>query len=94
MRMATENPDWGYRRLQGALSNLEHTVPRGTIAHILKKHGIEPPLERSRQTTWKDFLTQHWERLRRLTSLPWEYGRVVGCSAFCCCFLSSCQPDG
>jgi putative transposase len=61
VRMATENRDWGYRRIQGALSNLGHTVARGTIANILKKHGIEPAPERSRQTTWKDFLTQHWE---------------------------------
>lgn len=61
VRMATENRDWGYRRIQGALSNLGHTVARGTIANILKKHGIDPAPERSRQTTWKDFLTQHWE---------------------------------
>jgi putative transposase len=61
VRMATENRDWGYRRIQGALSNLGHTVARGTIANILKKHGIDPAPERSRQTTWKEFLTQHWE---------------------------------
>ena len=61
VRVATENRDWGYRRIQGALSNLGHTVARGTIANILKKHGIDPAPERSRQTTWKEFLTQHWE---------------------------------
>jgi hypothetical protein len=38
--MATENRDWGYRRIQGALSNLGHMVARGTVANILKKHGI------------------------------------------------------
>ena len=61
VRMAIENRDWGYRRIQGALSNLRHMVARGTVANILKKHGIDPAPERSRQTTWKDFLTQHWE---------------------------------
>jgi putative transposase len=45
----------------GALSNLGRTVARGTIANILKKHGIDPASERSRQATWKGFLTQHWE---------------------------------
>ena len=39
-RMATENRNWGYRR--GALSNLGHSVARGTIAKILKRHGLEP----------------------------------------------------
>src|SRR5215831_15028205 len=63
VRMAVENRDWGYRRIQGALSNLAHGVARGTIANILKKHGIEPATERTRKTTWKEFLSRHWELL-------------------------------
>src|SRR5215469_10608527 len=42
IRMAEENRDWGYRRILGALSNLGHQLARGTIANILKRHGIEP----------------------------------------------------
>jgi putative transposase len=61
VRMAEENRDWGYRRIQGALSNLGHEIARSTIAEILERHGIEPMPERSRKTTWKDFLTRHWE---------------------------------
>jgi putative transposase len=59
--MALENRDWGYRRIVGALSNLGYRLARGTIANILKQHGIEPAPERSRKTTWKEFLSQHWE---------------------------------
>jgi len=61
LRMAEENPAWGYRRIQGALSNLGHELARSTIAQILERHGMEPAPERSRKTTWKEFLTQHWE---------------------------------
>src|SRR3954452_2576907 len=61
VRLAQENRGWGYRRLQGALSRLGHALARSTIAHILQRHGLEPAPERSRKTTWKDFLTQHWE---------------------------------
>jgi putative transposase len=61
VRMARENRDWGYERIQGALSNLGHAVARTTIADILRRHGIEPAPERSRKTTWKEFLSQHWE---------------------------------
>ena len=61
IRLAHENRDWGYERIQGALFNLGHSVARSTIAEILKRHGIEPAPERSRKTTWKEFLTRHWE---------------------------------
>ena len=61
VEMATENRDWGYRRILGALSNLGHRIGRGTVANILRKNGIEPAPERKRKTTWKEFLTRHWE---------------------------------
>jgi len=36
VRMATEDPKWGYTRIQGALKNVGHRVARSTIASILK----------------------------------------------------------
>src|SRR5215471_6403127 len=62
-RMAKENRSWGYRRIQGALSNLGHLLAFKTIANILKGHRIEPAPERTRKTTWKEFLTRHWEQI-------------------------------
>lgn len=35
----------------------------GTIANILKKHGIAPAPERNRKTTWKEFLSRHWTQI-------------------------------
>ena len=61
VRMATENRDWGYRRIEGALANLGHEVARSTVANILKEHGLEPAPERNRKTTWKEFLSRHRE---------------------------------
>ena len=63
VRMARENPGWGYTRIQGALANLEHRVGRGTIANVLKRSGIEPSPERGKRTTWPTFLKAHWKTL-------------------------------
>jgi hypothetical protein len=61
VQLATKNRDWGYRRILGALCNLGYRIDRGTVANILEQHGIEPARERKRKTTWKEFLTRHWE---------------------------------
>jgi putative transposase len=63
VRMAHENPRWGYTRIQGALANLSHKVGRGTIANVLKRNGIEPSPERGRRTRWSTFLKAHWKVL-------------------------------
>jgi len=59
MRMALENPKWGYTRIQGALANLRHAVARGTVANVLKANGIEPVPERGKHARWPTFLKAH-----------------------------------
>ena len=61
VRIATDNPTWGYTRIQGALKNLGHRVGRSTIARILHAHGLPPVPERP--TSWQTFLHAHWEAI-------------------------------
>ncbi len=63
LRMARENPGWGYTRIRGALANLKYKVSRTTIANILREHGIEPAPERGKRMLWRTFLKAHWESL-------------------------------
>ena len=63
VRMAVENPQWGYTRIRGALSNLGHEIARTTVKRILHDHGIDPAPERSRRLPGKTFLQAHWEGL-------------------------------
>ncbi|MGH7753853.1 MAG: integrase core domain-containing protein, partial [Gemmatimonadales bacterium] len=58
LRMATENPGWGYTRIQGALKNLGHGVARSTVAKALKANGIPPAPDRP--SSWRTFLRAHW----------------------------------
>jgi transposase InsO family protein len=60
LRMANDNPTWGYTRIRGALSNLAHDISRNTIKRILQEAGITPVPERSKRTSWSDFLRAHW----------------------------------
>jgi hypothetical protein len=63
VRMADENPTWGYTRIQGALTSVGRRVGRSTIARILKRHGV-PPVA-TRPTSWQTFLRAHNDRRRR-----------------------------
>ena len=87
VRLATENRDWGYRRIQGALANLGHVVARGTVANILKEHGLEPAPERNRKTTWKEFLSRHWEVMVAADFFTIEVWTRSGLTRFMVLFL-------
>ena len=66
LRFASENPTWGYDRIQGSLANVGYHISDTTVGNILKAHGIEPAPDRQQKTTWC------W---RRSTSRPSKSGR-------------------
>ena len=87
LRLADENRNWGYRRIQGALFNLGHDIARSTIAAILQRHGIEPAPGRSRKRTWKEFLTQHWDLIVAADFFTIEAWTRVGLERFIILFF-------
>ena len=40
VRMAKENPSWGYDRIVGAMANLGHWLCDQTVGNILRRHGL------------------------------------------------------
>ena len=56
LRMARENPRWGYRRIQGELVGLGHAVAASTVWKIMKGAGLDPAPRRS-GPTWQQFLS-------------------------------------
>ena len=58
IRMARENPSWGYSRIQGALGDLGHRVGRSTVARILTAEGMKPAPDRP--SSWRTFIKATW----------------------------------
>ena len=87
VQLAEENRDWGYGRIQGALFNLGHEIGRSTIAKILARQGIEPAPERSRKTTWKEFLSRHWELIVAADFFSVEVWTLKGLQRFMVFFV-------
>lgn len=56
IRIATDNPTWGHRRVQGELVKLGHPIAASTMWQILHDAGIGPAPRRT-GPTWKQFLT-------------------------------------
>jgi putative transposase len=55
VRLATENPTWGYRRVHGELVGLGYQIGASTVWKILHAAGIDPASRRS-GPTWSQFL--------------------------------------
>src|SRR5690348_12746347 len=56
IRIATDNPTWGHRRVQGELVKPGHRIAASTVWQILHDAGIDPAPRRV-GPTWKQFLT-------------------------------------
>jgi putative transposase len=62
LRLARENPGWGYRRIHGELLVLGVKVAASTVWEILKQAGIDPAPDRA-STTWASFLRSQADAL-------------------------------
>jgi len=62
LRLARENPGWGYRRIHGELAGLGVKVAASTVWEILKANGIDPAPRRT-GPTWSQFLRSQAEAI-------------------------------
>ena len=60
LRLAKENPRWGYGKLEGELLKLGYDIGRSTIRDVLKRRRIPPAPERGRHgSSWRTFLAHY-----------------------------------
>ena len=55
LRLAGDNPAWGYRRVHGELTRLGHHISEATVRRILRGRGYRPA-PRGLDTSWRRFL--------------------------------------
>jgi transposase InsO family protein len=55
LRLARENPTWGYRRIHGELCRLRYKIGASTVWAILQRAGVDPAPKRS-AVSWRQFL--------------------------------------
>ena len=82
IKIAKGNRDWGYTRIRGQLKYLGLKVSIATIGSVLKKAGLEPQPDRRRKTTWKEFVTSHWQSLAACDFFTTEVYTVKGLTRY------------
>ena len=81
LRMAKENPTWGYRRVHGELCRLGYKIGASTVWSILQLAGVDPAPQRS-GVSWRQFLRAQAKVCWRWTSSPWTRCSSNACT--CC----------
>ena len=85
VRFATDNANWGYCRIEGALWNLGHRVAPTTIRKTLKEHGIKPAPDRP--TSWRVFLRAHWDQFSATDFFTAEVWTTTGLQTYYVLFM-------
>jgi putative transposase len=58
VRLARENPGWGYKRIVGELRGLGISLSATSVRTILIRHGLPPATQRD-EYSWRAFIRQH-----------------------------------
>jgi len=63
LRLARENPRWGYGKIEGELLKLGFNASRTAIRNVLKRHSIVPAPVRSGSTGWRRLMTHYKDQI-------------------------------
>lgn len=82
IRFKEENPHWGYTRIRDYIVHLGYKISETTVKNILLENGYDPEPDLTRKTTWKEFLSSHWNVLAACDFFSIELlvkGKLIRC---------------
>ncbi len=82
LRMAEDNPDWGYGRMYGELKKLGYKVHWQTVRRVMLDHGLLDDQYKPPRTSWKTFLASHWESISACDFFTVEAWTKAGLTRF------------
>ena len=82
LRLAKENPAWGYRRIAGELKKLGCAISHQTVANLLRENGIDPAPKRGKQLNWREFFRRHADTLWATDFFTCEVWTSAGLTTF------------
>jgi len=85
LRLARENPTWGYRRIHGELCRLGYQgrIGASTVWAILRHAGVDPAPTRS-AVSWRQFLRAQANSVLAVDFSPWTPCSCGGCTSCLC----------
>ena len=63
LRLAKENPRWGYGKIEGELIKVGFKVSRTTIQNILRRHNIPPASVRGGSISWHHLMSHYKQQI-------------------------------
>jgi putative transposase len=87
LRMAEENPGWGYGRIHGELKVLGYDVHWQTVRRVMREHGLLDDPDSPEKLKWITFLRSHWETLAACDFFTVEAWTPTGLTRFLVFFV-------
>ena len=87
LRMAADNPSWGYGRIHGELKALGYDVSWQTVRRVMLDAGLLPDPERPYKTTWNTFIKSHWESIAACDFFTTEVWTLRGLTRYLVFFV-------
>jgi len=87
LRMANENPSWGYGRIYGEIKGLGYDVHWQTVRRAMKDLGLLDDPGPEEKTSWRTFIRSHWESMAACDFFTVEAWTPLGLKRFLVLFV-------